>query len=210
MRNNIPVRIFYTMAAVAAVAVGWLIVDRYSVSVEARPGDTVITTSPAPSTTTTIDLAPAYEYAAQLQRVEGWEFVRVWHDAEVAAFLSAWKDAETRAANERAASRVPARQPAMSTAVVKSRGRTGSPNGSFMACVKNRESRGNYRAVNPSSSAGGAWQFLPGTWNNTARHAGRPDLVGVAPQDASPADQDAMAAHLYAWQGGSPWAGPGC
>jgi muramidase (phage lysozyme) len=73
-----------------------------------------------------------------------------------------------------------------------------------------RESRGNYSAVNSSSGAGGAYQFLQSTWNNTVRNAGRTDLVGVHPSNASPADQDAMAAHLLQWQGRSPWAGGGC
>lgn len=82
--------------------------------------------------------------------------------------------------------------------------------GSFLECVKAHESRGNYRAVNPASGAGGAYQFLPSTWANTARHAGRPDLVAVAPQNASPGDQDLMALHLLDWQGKSPWNGTGC
>jgi hypothetical protein len=90
---------------------------------------------------------------------------------------------------------------------------TGAPTGpanAFLACVMRRESGGNYQAVNRSSGAGGAYQFLQSTWNNTVRHAGRPDLVGLHPSQASPADQDAMALHLYQWQGRSPWAGPGC
>ncbi len=90
--------------------------------------------------------------------------------------------------------------------VTQSRGGGG---GGFMACVRGRESRGQYGAVNRGSGAAGAYQFMPGTWNNTARHAGRPDLVGKSPASASPADQDAMAAHLYAWQGSAPWGG-GC
>ena len=84
------------------------------------------------------------------------------------------------------------------------------PANAFLACVVQRESRGNYQAVNPSSGAGGAYQFLQSTWNNTVRHAGRHDLVGVHPSNASPADQDAMALHLLNWYGPSPWAGPGC
>lgn len=85
-----------------------------------------------------------------------------------------------------------------------------APSGSFLECVKWRESRGNYGAVNSSSGAAGAYQFLPSTWNNVASRAGRPDLVGMSPQYAAPADQDAMAETLLAWQGTTPWAGPGC
>ena len=85
----------------------------------------------------------------------------------------------------------------------------GGNNSGFLGCVKNRESRGQYGAVNGSSGAAGAYQFMPQTWNNTARHAGRPDLVGRNPASVSPADQDAMAQHLYQWQGAAPWGG-GC
>ena len=75
----------------------------------------------------------------------------------------------------------------------------------FLACIRNRESGGDYTIVNPSSGAGGAYQFLIGTWNNTAANAGRGDLVGTSPQYASPYDQDLLAAHLLQWQGRAPW-----
>src|SRR6476469_1746496 len=55
------------------------------------------------------------------------------------------------------------------------------------------------RTMHRASSGGsGAYQFMPGTWNTNAAAAGRPDLVGVNPAAASPADQDAMAQHLLA------------
>ena len=61
--------------------------------------------------------------------------------------------------------------------------------------------------MNPSGPYYGAYQFLASTWNITARHAGRLDLVGVIPSNASPADQDAMAWSLYQWQGAARGAG---
>ncbi len=76
-----------------------------------------------------------------------------------------------------------------------------------LECIKFRESRGQYDVVNRSSGAAGAYQFMPGTWDNNARSAGRTDLVGVNPSNASPADQDAMAQHLLATQGLRPWGG---
>ena len=79
----------------------------------------------------------------------------------------------------------------------------------FLACVRRRESGGNYGAVNPSGPYLGAYQFLQSTWNVTAAHAGRGDLVGVPPNLASPYDQDEMAWALYQWQGKGPWGG-GC
>ena len=76
-------------------------------------------------------------------------------------------------------------------------------------CTRAHESdrAGGYRAVNPSGTYRGAYQFSRSTWDNTARHAGRPDLVGVDPAAAAPADQDFLAFDLYQWQGAAPWGG---
>jgi hypothetical protein len=79
----------------------------------------------------------------------------------------------------------------------------------FLTCVRRRESGGNYGIVNPSGPYLGAYQFLQSTWNVTAAHAGRADLVGVPANQASPYDQDEMAWSLYQWQGTRPWGG-GC
>jgi hypothetical protein len=96
----------------------------------------------------------------------------------------------------------PVRASAPSTVTVSTGG------GDFLSCVRNRESGGNYGIYNSGGSgAAGAYQFLPGTWNSIAAAVGRSDLVGVDPAQASPADQDAMAAALYAQQGSAPWGG---
>jgi hypothetical protein len=76
----------------------------------------------------------------------------------------------------------------------------------FLACVRQRESGGNYGAVNAGGYYG-AYQFSISTWNGTASYAGRGDLVGVRPDHASPGDQDAMALTLLRWQGRGPWGG---
>ena len=82
--------------------------------------------------------------------------------------------------------------------------------GDFLACVRQRESGGNYGIYNAGGSgAAGAYQFMPGTWNGIAASTGRSDLVGIDPAQASPADQDAMAQALYSQQGAAPWGG-GC
>jgi septal ring factor EnvC (AmiA/AmiB activator) len=59
------------------------------------------------------------------------------------------------------------------------------------------ESGGDYGAVNPSSGAGGAYQILPSTW----------ELYGGQgePQSASKAEQDRIAAEIWADSGPSAW-----
>jgi septal ring factor EnvC (AmiA/AmiB activator) len=59
------------------------------------------------------------------------------------------------------------------------------------------ESGGNWDAVNPSSGAGGAYQILPSTW----------ELYGGEgnPEDASPAEQSAIAAQIWADSGSAAW-----
>jgi hypothetical protein len=76
-----------------------------------------------------------------------------------------------------------------------------------LACIRQRESGGNYSVVSSNGLYYGAYQFSLSTWDGTARHAGRGDLVGVKPNVAAPADQDAMALHLLHWQGLAPWGG---
>jgi hypothetical protein len=80
-------------------------------------------------------------------------------------------------------------------------------NDPFLTCVRQRESGGNYSAVNPAGPYLGAYQFLQSTWNLTATHAGRTDLVGVPANTATQYDQDEMAWSLYQWQGMGPWGG---
>ncbi len=76
----------------------------------------------------------------------------------------------------------------------------------FLVCTRERESGGHYDVVSPSGYYG-AYQFLPSTWDTTAVHAGRLDLLGVLPSRASAFDQDEMAWTLYQWQGKGPWGG---
>lgn len=80
----------------------------------------------------------------------------------------------------------------------------------FLTCLRRVESGDRYHIDSPGGQYHGAYQFLQSTWDGTARHAGRPDLVGVDPHHASPRNQDDMAWALYQWQGKQPWAGSGC
>lgn len=77
----------------------------------------------------------------------------------------------------------------------------------FLACVRQRESGGNYAIVSPDGLYMGAYQFYQGTWNSAANIAGRPDLVGLKPNTVAPGDQDAVALAYYRYAGASPWGG---
>lgn len=160
------------------------------------------TSAPETTTTTTPPLSPEEQLLANIQALspEG-----------AAAFVRYTSPpppppTTTTTAPKPKVTAPPAPKPAPAPAPQVSSG--GAPGG-FLACVRQRESRGNY-SINTGNGYYGAYQFSQTTWNNTANHAGRGDLVGVPPSSASPADQDAMAQHLLSWQGTSPWAGPGC
>lgn len=77
----------------------------------------------------------------------------------------------------------------------------------FLACIRQRESGGNYGVVSSNGLWFGAYQMTRQTWNSAAQRAGRGDLVGVPPNQASPSDQDRLALVLYRWLGKSPWGG---
>ena len=90
---------------------------------------------------------------------------------------------------------------------VPSPGENPHHNDPFLVCTRGIESKGNYQAYNSSGPYYGAYQFDQGTWNATANHAGRGDLVGIDPRNASEYDQDEMAWTLYQWRGNGPWMG---
>jgi hypothetical protein len=128
-------------------------------------------------------------YVAGVQRGQLWAFLTDLH-----RFLAAMEPKPTQVRHARRVARAT----------------QSSGGGDFFACVRHHESRGQYSVVNRSSGAAGAYQFMPTTWNNAAREAGRGDLVGVNPAAASPSDQDAIAHYVYATQGARPWNGSGC
>jgi hypothetical protein len=77
----------------------------------------------------------------------------------------------------------------------------------FFECVRHRESRGNYQAVNPTGTFMGAYQIYQGGWDTFATRIDRHDLIGVPPHTALPADQDAIALAMYNELGAKPWGG---
>jgi peptidoglycan hydrolase CwlO-like protein len=80
----------------------------------------------------------------------------------------------------------------------------------FLQCVVQAESGGDYQIVSANGMYMGAFQFSQSTWNVAAQAAGRPDLVGVPPNEASKADQDTLAVTLYSLDGERPWLGDRC
>jgi transglycosylase-like protein len=129
---------------------------------------------------------------------------RLRADARVRALASA------RTTNPLAAPTGPALTPSFAPVVVSAPVNDGRVsrhhNDPFLVCTRARESAGRYDIVSPSGYYG-AYQFLPSTWDTTAIHAGRRDLVGVLPSRASQFDQDETAWALYQWQGKGPWGG---
>lgn len=65
------------------------------------------------------------------------------------------------------------------------------------ACIISRESGGNPRAVNPTSGAGGLYQFLPSTWAALG-HSGQPQNASVAEQRQA-FEQEVAASGYSAW-----------
>lgn len=70
--------------------------------------------------------------------------------------------------------------------------------GDLPTCTWQPESGGDWSAVNPASGAGGRYQIMPSTW---AAYGG----TGL-PQDASPAEQTAVAERIMKSVGPSAWA----
>jgi hypothetical protein len=72
----------------------------------------------------------------------------------------------------------------------------------ILNCIARYE--GGYRSINPAGPFYGRYQFLLSTWIAVARRH-YPDLVGVRPDRATHAQQDAMAWALYRERGLRPW-----
>ena len=157
--------------------------------------------------------------ARQLAAVEQARDAQAAHNAEVAdardRFAAARAEAEARAAaldaarNEQAAALTSLRsqvgewtaqvQEAEAASAAEAQetvagwvGEWAIPAGIVMC-----ESGGNYQALNPGSGAGGAYQILPSTWAAYGGHG--------SPHTASPAEQDRIAAQIWADSGGSAW-----
>jgi hypothetical protein len=138
------------------------------------------------------------------------ELAAYGHVADFYAFLAAEqaaRDAEAARLAAEAAAQAEAEAARAAAASVRVVVVRAAPSGDVFACLRWRESHGDYGALSPNGTYRGAYQFRQSTWDSTAAYSGREDLLGVDPSAASPADQDAMAAALYGWQGSAPWGG---
>jgi len=150
----------------------------------------------------------------QSQQVKGQlaAAVAVQQQQEQAAAEAALAAARAHAAAVAAAQAAAAQQAQLvtnrvPTAAVTRTGQIPALN-SFLQCVVQAESSGNYQAVSPTGQYMGAFQFSQSTWNEAAQLAGMPNLVGVAPNTATPAEQNALAIALYSADGSAPWYDP--
>lgn len=131
------------------------------------------------------------EYRAYERKLAAEEAAQDRREARIAAARLARERAR------RAAAATPAPSPTASSAPVSTGGMS-----AFEACVIQHESGGNPTAVNPTSGAGGLFQFLPSTWANLGFAAQYPGGAQTAPVSV----QDAAFNKLYAEAGTAPWA----
>jgi hypothetical protein len=181
-------------AAAGTIAVGYVVLWLSAVAL--AQGFTPLDAAPSPPVTVAAASAAAPVVHASPSERSG-------PDASTAADVTAPADlaATSVAATPKAAAPV---DPPLMT--VKPSTPSTASDYAFLDCIRYRESRGNYRALNPSGAAG-AYQLMPVTAREVARRAGRTDLAATSVLDWSPADQDLMALVLYQWRGAAPWGG---
>lgn len=101
-------------------------------------------------------------------------------------------------------------EPVKQVEVVGAKNNYSSSLNEWLLALRVCESGGAYDR-NSGNGFYGAYQFMISTWDRIAPKAGRPDLVGVRPDLASPADQDMMiVANTKLSSGGLATQNPGC
>ena len=163
------------------------------------------------ATLTTDARHTASSLAAQQSEIKGQLAAAVAQQqaAQAAAAQAAVKAAQAKAAAAAAA----ATRVSVPTSTVPATSVTGGSGASagdpqlppFLQCVLQAESGGDYQAVSPDGQYMGGFQFSQPTWNQAAQLAGMPQLAGVPPNQASPAQQDDLAIALYNADGEQPW-----
>lgn len=88
-------------------------------------------------------------------------------------------------------SSVVTQQPIKEVVVIGAKNNYSGSLNEWLLALRTCETHSNY-ATNTGNGFYGAYQFMIPTWNSIAKITGRTDLVGVRPDLAAPADQDAM------------------
>ena len=102
------------------------------------------------------------------------------------------------------------KEPVKQVEVVGTKNKFSGSLNEWLSALRGCETGGVYTR-NSGNGYYGAYQFLPATWNSVASKTGRPDLVGIRPDMANPADQDAMVvANTNLSRGGLATQHPGC
>lgn len=216
-RRSRPLRlIIFPGLPVAAVLITGFLLPGLPQAAASSPAsgagsELIFTQSPEPDTAFT---APAPRSAPSLALVKEHLLLVLHRDQARAARAETAQDrrqearADAQQAAQAAAAAAAAQQAQQAAVPPQSAsapsGGTVSTSGmsAFEACVINNESGGNPRAVNPTSGAGGLFQFLPSTWASLG-YSGLPQYAPVS-------EQYAAFAKLYAEAGTSPWSGDGC
>lgn len=151
-----------------------------------------------------LDNNKAHELKRELERKNKQQQQRI---KKLEQQLSAKREAKRIAeAAVPAVSAAPAPTPAPTPAPANNYGRNLAE---WLRVLRMCESGGNY-AINTGNGFYGAYQFMISTWDSVASRI-RPDLVGVRPDLASPADQDYMIVENTKMSaGGLSTQNPGC
>lgn len=186
--------------AVMAVAVfgGIFVISSNDGSAEpaAQTVRTTTTSTTPPTTTTTVDLRPVKAWIDATNRQHFFNVLKLQEavrlqKAEAARQAAAERERERQEALEAQQAAPTTQAPAPAPVAEQGTGRCG---GDLPPCyVMMRESGGNIRAQNPSSTASGKWQFLDSTWAGYGGYA----KARYAPESV----QDAKARLL--WAGGA-------
>ncbi len=164
-----------------------------------RPGRPTATTAAPTTSVTATTVAPTTSTAAPTPASLASERAAL-HAAVATSTTVVHRPVATTPTTRPVVTTVPVTAPPTTVAVPPSAA-------AVLACIRQRESGGNYSAVSANGVYRGAYQFSQATWDGAARLAGRPDLVGVPPNLVSPANQDAVALAEYEAAGLAPWGG---
>ena len=191
MEHKRPTVILAALAVVALALTGCQRGDTDALGMEAASAEPTAAHGDPPVPPTRTPEADIHQRASDLHRwletsanYDRWMAAAVEYERQEAAARTARREAR------RASPPIPGTVPGPPT------GRCG---GSLPPCyVMMRESGGDIRAENPTSTASGKWQFLDSSWKNTT--VGRNSGYARA-SEAPESVQDAAAAEL--WNGGA-------